>query len=283
MKKDAGLQYVSEFSFSKEQGFTGSAGVQHVKGYARGGHVKTDPVKAAAQKHRAPGPGAARGGHMKDDYSHGGTVGVTTERGPKSKRPKDTMTKAARGGSMHDKLYAEGGDMGYARGGQVKDTSGEFDMTSKAQDTMDSGVQPKRKGRNQASIEAGGTKRVKLKFGHGGGVHKTHHARRKASKKSMPRDVKAEGGLAKYAEGGGVNILGTGGARGAARAVSERQERVRSTVKEALSGAKKSKSGNPRPQARTHDKAPARKAAPGSQRGRRGHYGMPFKSTPMVK
>ena len=35
-----GPKYVSDFSFPSDAGFSGSAGVQHVNGYARGGHVK---------------------------------------------------------------------------------------------------------------------------------------------------------------------------------------------------------------------------------------------------
>lgn len=35
-----GPKYVGDFDFPADKGFSGSAGVQHVKGYARGGHVK---------------------------------------------------------------------------------------------------------------------------------------------------------------------------------------------------------------------------------------------------
>jgi len=79
-----------------------------------------------------------------------------------------------RGGkmSMHDKLYHEGGKMGYAYGGQVKpsNTSAEFKQTRGKQDTMDTGNQPARRGRNQAEIEAGGTKRLKPGLSHGGHI-----------------------------------------------------------------------------------------------------------------
>ena len=273
-KKIAGLTYVDEFSFPSEQGFTGSAGKNSVKGYMRGGHVKATHETANANKHRAPGPGAARGG----------TVGVTTKRGPKSRRQKSTMTKAAHGGSMHDKLYAAGDEMGYMRGGHVKNTSAEFVQQSRAQDSMDSGVQPARKGRNQADIEAGGTNRLKPKLMKGGGVHAV---RRKASKKSMPRGVKARGGLMEYAEGGNVSPpsvghLGEGAAANAARAMKRREMKIDETAQEAINASRASmRSGTA-----THDRPPkpaAKTRAPGSQRGKRPHYGLPFKSTPMVK
>jgi hypothetical protein len=189
------MQYVKDFEFPAEQGFTGSAGKDTVKGYMRGGHVKKDPVKKAAQKKRAPGPGAAHGG------------------------------------SVHDKLRSEGEKMGYAYGGRVKNTSAEFVQKKKPMASMDTGVQPARRGRNQAEIEAGGTKRLKPKFGAGGTVRQpstestsresrvketariaaeesqerettSADSKRKASGEGMPRRVKARGGLARYARGG---------------------------------------------------------------------------------
>jgi hypothetical protein len=39
-KSTGGLQYVKDFSFPADQGFTGSAGRSEVKGYMRGGSVK---------------------------------------------------------------------------------------------------------------------------------------------------------------------------------------------------------------------------------------------------
>ena len=41
-----GPKYVSDFDFPADAGFTGSAGVQHVRGYQRGGSVK----KSAREK-----------------------------------------------------------------------------------------------------------------------------------------------------------------------------------------------------------------------------------------
>lgn len=150
MNKNVGLTYVKDFSFPAEQGFTGSAGVHKVRGYMRGGHVKS----------KAP-----------------------------QKMP---PTVKMHGGAVHDKLKSEGAKMGYAYGGQVKNTSAEFVAKRGKQDTMDHGVQPARKGRTQQEVEAGGTKRLKPGFKKGGGVCRVR----------MPKNVKAKGGLAKYAAGG---------------------------------------------------------------------------------
>jgi len=166
MGKNVGLTY-GEFKFPAEQGFTGSAGVHKVKGYMRGGHVKSPDKTKGKGRSRAGMPAnvKAKGGYMK--------------------------------GGMHDKLKHEGSKMGYAYGGQVKDTSGEFVAKRGKQKTMDHGVQPAQTGRNQAENEAGGNKRLKAGYMKGGGVHKVRY-----SKKGMPKNVKAKGGLAKYAHGG---------------------------------------------------------------------------------
>lgn len=165
MKKNVGLTYVSDFSFPPEQGFTGSAGKSEVKGYMRGGHVK-QPVGKGGAKQKMPKNVKAKGGYMK--------------------------------GGMHDKLKKAGAEMGYAYGGSVKNTSAEFKQKRGPQKTMDHGVQPARRGRNQAEIEAGGTKRLKPGLKKGGymkgGVHRVR----------MPKNVKARGGLAQYASGGSV-------------------------------------------------------------------------------
>ena len=296
MTKTVGMTYVKDFEFPAEQGFTGSAGRQPVKGYMRGGHVK-DPVKAAGQKKRAPGPGAAHGGHMKeDDYSHGGTVGVTTPRRGKSmpqqraqKAAAKRSTKKAGGGSVHDQLYAAGSEMGYMRGGHVKNTSAEFVQTTGKQDSMDHGVQPAQKGRSQAEVEAGGNKRLKAGYGHGGDVHSVRDRpakRRAKSGKKMPKGLKARGGLARYAEGGytapSTGMLGKGLASKAARAAKQRAENVRATLDEAVASAETSMSSGPRVQDKPARPA-GRKPAPGSGRGKRPHYGLPFKDSPAVK
>lgn len=100
--------------------------------------------------------------------------------------------------SMHGKLTREGEKMGYAYGGQVKNTSAEFVAKRGKQKTMDHGVQPAQKGRNQQEVEAGGNKRLKPGYKKGGGVCRVR----------MPKNVKAKGGLAKYAGGGPVKKAG---------------------------------------------------------------------------
>lgn len=48
-----GPKYVSDFSFPSDKGFSGSAGVQHVAGYARGGRVKKAEGGAVSDADRA--------------------------------------------------------------------------------------------------------------------------------------------------------------------------------------------------------------------------------------
>jgi hypothetical protein len=220
MGKNVGLTYVKDFSFPAEQGFTGSAGVHKVRGYMRGGQVKKGGKKLAK--------GTTRMGE-------GGYYGKPGDKYP-NKGARQTMPKnvKAKGGTVHDKLKSEGKKMGYAYGGQVKssNTSAEFKQKRAKQDTMDYGVQPAQKGRNEAEVEAGGNKRLKAGYKEGGAVSKeakkaiAAHVRRvrgpkripsglrrrdtkktvlralAASKKGMPKNVKAKGGLAKYAAGG---------------------------------------------------------------------------------
>ncbi len=246
MGKNVGLTYVKDFSFPAEQGFTGSAGVHKVRGYMRGGHVKKTGTANAAEGgyfgkpgDKYPtlksGPKGKRSKMPANVKSHGGPVGLHKSA---SRRVPGT-TRSAHGGSIHDKLKHEGGKMGYAYGGQVKNTSAEFVAKRGKQDTMDHGVQPAQKGRNQAEIEAGGNKRLKAGYRKGGvikgpkkGVHRVRgvlgrqavsglkklkgvmsegdraHARRIASGSKMPKNVKAKGGLAKYAAGGPVKKAG---------------------------------------------------------------------------
>ena len=310
MAKKVGMQYVDEFSFPAEQGFTGSAGKEPVKGYMRGGRVKATHETANANRHRAPGPGASHGGAVKArsrrkasgadmpanvkahggevEYAEGGTVGVTTPRRGKSMPQQASQTKAAKkstkkagGGSVHDQLYAAGEEMGYMRGGHVKNTSPEFVQTTGKQDSMDHGVQPAQKGRSRAEKEAGGNKPLKAGYMKGGDVHAV---RRKASKKGMPKGVKARGGLARYAEGGmSVDVLGKGALAKSARAARTRAENLSSTVDEALAGQQAAERVQDRPPRPAAKKTAARKPAPGSERGKRPHYGMPFQSSPMIK
>ena len=310
------LKY-GDFEFPSDRGFSGSAGKSEVKGYMRGGRVGTgarDSGKGAVQnksgranyaKSKAkPSVGAMQGGHMKKAKggpvgrgaknvgkggakqkmpatvkARGGTVGVTTEKGPTSRRVKSTMTAAAQGGSVHDNLMAHGKRMGYAQGGyaKAKDTSDEFTMKSKPMDTMDSGTYPPQSS-NQAEKEAGGRKRTKPKFKTGGKVRKgprnPDHTKGKGksmagmpkgSKKHRSRGVMAKGGLAEYAEGGDVSakdVPGSGGARRAADAIEARQRRINSTVNEAMRSQNRGPASQ-RPKRQTQDKPPVKKKPPG--------------------
>jgi hypothetical protein len=229
MTKNVGLTYVKDFTFPSEQGFTGSAGKESVKSYQRGGRVKKmaeggyygkpgdkyPKLKSGPAGKRAAMPKnvKGKGGPVKKQL--GGFMGP--EREIAVDDVKITVPKM-KGGSVHDKLKHEGAKMGYAYGGQVKesDTSGEFKQKRGKQNTMDHGVQPAQKGRNQAEIEAGGNKRLKAGYMKGGGVHRVRgqvssreaNALRRASKKGMPKNVKAHGGLARYAAGGAVKKAG---------------------------------------------------------------------------
>jgi hypothetical protein len=116
-----------------------------------------------------------------------------------------------KGGTVHDKLKKQGAKMGYAYGGSVKNTSAEFKQKRAKQKTMDHGVQPAQKGRNEAEVEAGGNKRLKAGYKEGGVCRVRNVDRTKGkgkSKKGFPRNVKAKGGLAKYASGGPVKKAG---------------------------------------------------------------------------
>ena len=207
MGKNVGLTYVSEFSFPKEQGFTGSAGVHQVRGYQRGGRVRSPDKTKGKGKSRAGFPSTVKkeGGVVKAGeggyYGKPGDKYPTLKSGPKGRQgtrmPKNVKAK---GGTVHDNLKREGKKMGYAYGGQVKDTSGEFKAKRGKQDTMDHGVQPAQTGKNEAEVEAGGNKRLKAGYKHGGGVHRVRSpdkTRGKGkSRKGFPATVKARGGPA---------------------------------------------------------------------------------------
>jgi len=168
MGKNVGLTY-GEFKFPSEQGFTGSAGKSKVKGYMRGGHVKSpDKTKGKGMSRKGmPKNVKAKGGPVKKQM--GGYMGP--EREIAVDDVKITVPKM-KGGSVHEKLKHEGSKMGYAYGGQVKDTSGEFVEKRGKQDTMDHGVQPAQKGNNEAEVEAGGNKRLKAGYKKGGKAKK---------------------------------------------------------------------------------------------------------------
>ena len=145
-----GVQYVDDFQFPSEAGFTASAGSTPVKGYMRGGHVKSatkSPTERDLKASRMKGTGdkaegttaAMKGGMMKKGkggYANPGPLPPNVK--AKGGRAMKKGMKGKKEMSMHDKLMHEGKKMGYATGGQVKDTSGEFMMSSGAQDDMDS-------------------------------------------------------------------------------------------------------------------------------------------------
>lgn len=223
-RKNVGLRY-GEFEFPSEQGFSGSAGRTEVKGYMRGGSVKKRNTPCKKPKLAKGTTKAATGGFM-------GPEREITVDDVKITTPARGMKKGGR--STHDKLKAHGKRMGYAYGGRVKDTSGEFKAKRGKQDSMDHGVQPARRGKNarsQQEREAGGTGRLKPGLKKGGKVCKAEggymgapaasggaelaakaikkakatlhrkprlkkpEAARRASGKGMPKNVKAKGGV----------------------------------------------------------------------------------------
>lgn len=76
------LKYVKDFEFPSEFGFSGSAGKQQVKGYARGGKVHSDAmqdkkmVRAAVHKHEK----AQHPGEPLTKMKKGGEIETKTER-----------------------------------------------------------------------------------------------------------------------------------------------------------------------------------------------------------
>jgi hypothetical protein len=218
MKKYGGPQYVKDFSFPSECGFSGSAGKASVKGYMRGGKVAQKGQKATMHKKRmAKGTTkAAMGGYMGPEREITvDDVKITTPAMKKGGRMKK---------STHDKLMAHGKKMGYKTGGYVaaKDTSGEFRAKRGKQDTMDTGVQPARRGKNARSAqeeEAGGTGRLKPGLAKGGLAKAARAARRSPdhtkgkgmSKKGMPTNVRAKGGKVGYMRGGKMRYAKGGG------------------------------------------------------------------------
>ncbi len=157
MKRNVGLTY-GDFEFPAEQGFTGSRGAKSVKGYMRGGKVtKANQTMPKNVKKHGGVVKKAMGGFMGPEREI--TVDDVTISTP---RAKGGRVGKKHGGkvSMHDKLKSEGAKLGFKHGGQVKNTSPQFKTKRGKQKTMDTGVQPARRGRNQAEIEAGGTKRM---------------------------------------------------------------------------------------------------------------------------
>lgn len=106
-------------------------------------------------------------------------------------------------GAQTGGLESHGKVMGFKKGGQVKNTSGEFVMKTEKQSTMDHGTQPPRKGRNQQEIEAGGTKRMTPGYKEGGYV-KCMKGGRTAYKKGGKYYMMKGGKMHPYMRGGVV-------------------------------------------------------------------------------
>lgn len=100
-------------------------------------------------------------------------------------------------------VVSHGESMGFAHGGQVKQNPGspQFRQTTKGMDSMDDGVQPARKGRNQQEVEAGGTKRMTPGYKEGGYV-KCSHGGRAAYKKGGKYYLMKGGKMHPYMKGG---------------------------------------------------------------------------------
>jgi hypothetical protein len=149
----------------------------------------------------------------------------------------------AEGGSVHDKLVSAGAEMGYAYGGQVKNTSSEFVQKRGKQDTMDHANFPVVNEASQRDKESGPRKERRPRFNYGGKVRHVRDLpgkRRAKSGKGMPKGVKARGGLASYAGGGAIEILGKGAARATADSIVSRANRMRSTLDEATDALRSS-------------------------------------------
>lgn len=93
-------------------------------------------------------------------------------------------------GELLGDQYASGSRMGFAKGGQVKQ-SPQFKQKTEKQDSMDHGVQPaKPDGDSQQQKEAGGTKRLKPGYRKGGKAVKK--GGKKLTKADKHRELKKE-------------------------------------------------------------------------------------------
>lgn len=160
-------------------------------GEAKGGYISPDKTKGKGKSKKGfPSTVKKKGGKV--EAGEGGYYGKPGDQYPKrqagpkgqqgKKLPKNVKKHGgkvgyAEGGLVHSELYKAGAAMGFAKGGyaRAKDTSSEFKETRGPQDTMDSGVQPARRGanaRNQQQREAGGTGRLKPGLKKGGRARK---------------------------------------------------------------------------------------------------------------
>ena len=112
----AGPKYVSDFWFPSDAGFTGSAGMTHVKGYARGGSVKkAEPVKKglggiikAISPVAAIASGDAPFGLDKGPGILGGLAGLAMQDALRKKK-KPIVAPAVEPVAVEQPTYAKGG------------------------------------------------------------------------------------------------------------------------------------------------------------------------------
>jgi len=103
------LRYVKDFEFPSEFGFSGSAGKQQVKGYARGGKAHGDAmqdrkmVKAAVRKHEK----AQHPGEPLTKLEKGGEIETKTERKRYQKKTTGKNSKSVEAGVLEAKKRLE--------------------------------------------------------------------------------------------------------------------------------------------------------------------------------
>jgi len=103
------LRYVKDFEFPSEFGFSGSAGKQQVKGYARGGKAHGDAmqdrkmVKAAVHKHEK----AQHPGEPLTKLEKGGEIETKTERKRYQKKTTGKNSKSVEAGVLEAKKRLE--------------------------------------------------------------------------------------------------------------------------------------------------------------------------------
>ena len=169
-------------------------------GEKHGGYIKgPDHTKGKGKSKKGfPSTVKKEGGKVK--AGEGGYYGKPGDKYPKSKAkqkmPKGVKARGgkvgyAEGGLVHSEQYKAGAAMGFAKGGyaRAKDVSSDFKETRGKQDTMDSGVQPARRGanaRNQQQREAGGTGRLKPGLKEGGKVKRRQEERESPAESRRP-------------------------------------------------------------------------------------------------
>ena len=99
-KSSGGLQYVKDFSFPSDQGFTGSAGKSEVKGYMRGGKVSSthEPTKRNVDHTKGKG------------RSKKGMPGANRKRASRGVKAKGGVVKKQMGGMMDSQKMGYQGD-----------------------------------------------------------------------------------------------------------------------------------------------------------------------------